>query len=248
MDTKITEIEILIDKLNLLFNSVKSDGQLDKFEIELLKKYVRQLQEKLDSLGEPNKQENKREINVIPIIPVEKVIPKVLPDEIVPPVIFKEEKQEKENEEPIGQVIQPEKEIPKVIENPYAEKKKEEIKPLVEEHKKPIHKLKETAEEELNKALNVKLASNKKTLAERIHSHKAKEITSVIDLNDKLFFIKELFNGDVNGYALVLKKINAMNSFEEVKKYIQNELSSQFNFSEEESVERFLEVVKLKFE
>lgn len=37
MDTKITEIEILIDKLNLLFASVKSDGQLDKFEVELLK-------------------------------------------------------------------------------------------------------------------------------------------------------------------------------------------------------------------
>jgi len=39
-----------------------------------------------------------------------------------------------------------------------------------------------------------------------------------------------------------------MNSFEEVKKYIQNELSTQYNFSEKESVERFLEVVKLKFE
>lgn len=248
MDTKITEIEILIDKLNLLFASVKSDGQLDKFEVELLKKYVRQLQDKLDSISEGTQQEKKPEINVVPIIPAEKVVPKVLPEEIVPPIIFKEEKPEKEIIAPVEKIITAEKEIPKVMVNPYAEKIKEEIKPVVEEQKKPIHKLKENAEEELNKALNVKLASNKKTLAERIHSHKAKEITSVIDLNDKLFFIKELFKGDVNGYSAVLKSINSMNSFEEVKKYIQNELSSQYNFSEEESVERFLEVVKLKFE
>ncbi len=251
MDTKITEIEILIDKLNLLFASVKSDGQLDKFEVELLKKYVRQLQDKLDSISEGTQQEKKPEINVVPIIPIipaEKVVPKVLPEEIVPPIIFKEENPEKEIVAPVEKIITAEKEIPKVMVNPYAEKIKEEIKPVVEEQKKPIHKLKENAEEELNKALNVKLASNKKTLAGRIHSHKSKEITSVIDLNDKLFFIKELFKGDVNGYSAVLKTINSMNSFEEVKKYIQNELSSQYNFSEEESVERFLEVVKLKFE
>ena len=139
MDTKITEIEILIDKLNLLFASVKSDGQLDKFEVELLKKYVRQLQDKLDSISEGTQQEKKPEINVVPIIPIipaEKVVPKVLPEEIVPPIIFKEENPEKEIVAPVEKIITAEKEIPKVMVNPYAEKIKEEIKPVVQEQKK----------------------------------------------------------------------------------------------------------------
>ncbi len=248
MDTKITEIEILIDKLNLLFNSVKSDGQLDKFEIELLKKYVQQLQEKLNTLSVVHKEDIKPEVTVSPILPVEPIIPKELPEEIKPQLTVKEVPMEKENLIPEKKIISLEKENPVVIENPYLKIKNEEIKPLAEDQKKPIHKLKENAGSELNKALNNKLSNNKKTLAERIHSHKAKEINSVIDLNDKLFFIKELFKGDANGYSVVLKKINSMQSFDEVKKYIQNELSSQYNFTEEESVERFLEVVKLKFE
>jgi hypothetical protein len=49
MDTKITEIEILLDKLNLLFASIKNDGVIDKVEMELLRKYVQQLQDKLNT-------------------------------------------------------------------------------------------------------------------------------------------------------------------------------------------------------
>lgn len=244
MDTKITEIEILLDKLNLLFNSVKSDGQLDKVEIELLKKYVNQLQDKLNAISHARKSD-------IPVTPVTQIIsdpPANIPKVIVPDVKLKEEVPVIENSIPVEKTIVPEKEELKIHDTPVAEIKKEEIRTVVNEEKKPIHKLKEVASDELNKALNIKLSSNKKTLAERIHSSKAKEITSVIDLNDKLFFIKELFKGDANGYSAVLKKINAMGSIDEVKKYIQDDLTSQYNFSDKESVDRFLEVVKLKFE
>ncbi len=239
MDTKITELEIMIDKLNILFQSVKSDGELDKFEIELLKKYVLQMQEKLNAWQVVQPPTLKIEKTEIPaIIQVEPQ------QEINATEIIKIEEKPLEKEV-VDQEI--EKEI-QIYNPPVVELKLDLNPPKQKEEKKLVEKLRDLSDDEKNKALNVKLSSNKKTLAERIQSSKAKDIISVIDLNDKLFFIKDLFSGDVDGYNSVLKKINTMLTFEEVKGYIKNDVSKQYDFSEEESVDRFLEVVKMKFE
>ncbi|MFI5171049.1 MAG: hypothetical protein ACHQFW_01595 [Chitinophagales bacterium] len=247
MDIKLTEIEITIDKLNLLFNSAKEDGALDKVEIELLKKYVQQLLDKLNAYSSEKILKN----NETPIVREEKrehIKNYESPPEIVVPI--QENKEEKK-------IISENKKNDEINIKAFEEKgkiepeiKKEIIQPPVFEEKKPIARInKETKlKDKFNTELNTKSIGDKKTLAEKLVSHKAKDLKSVIDLNDKLFFIKRLFKGDKDAYDNVIRNINSMSGFTQVKSYIETNLSAQFNWNDTPAVERFLEVVQLKYE
>ena len=119
MDTKITEIEILLDKLNLLFESVKNDGAIDKVELELLKKYVQQLQNKLN------------EADTNPVAP-KVIIPEIKTPEIKPivetPVVEVKQPEIKQPEVKVVQEVI--KETPQVIE-------KIETPPVIEKIETP---------------------------------------------------------------------------------------------------------------
>ncbi len=70
-----------------------------------------------------------------------------------------------------------------------------------------------------------------------------------IGLNDKLAFIKHLFNGEVLDYDRVLSQLNTSSSFEEAESLIQNVVKPDYNNwkDKEEFETRFMEILESKF-
>lgn len=75
---------------------------------------------------------------------------------------------------------------------------------------------------------------------------KVSDIRSAITLNDKLFFIKELFNDDEEQYRLSIERLNEMHTLEEAIDYIRG----AFPEWEEDSngVYRFLMIMRRRYD
>ena len=69
------------------------------------------------------------------------------------------------------------------------------------------------------------------------------------DLNDKLAFIKHLFDGKVEDYERVISQVNTSENFIEASKLIQNIVKPDYNnwIGKEAYEERFMEIVETKF-
>lgn len=267
MDAKITRIEVLLDKLNLLFAQVKEDGHLDKLERELMQKYTAQLVDLLDekpfvTIPPISKPELKKEDTVIPPVmqlPTENelpetehkkpeaIIPETTPEIIAPKHSIMPEAIEEVSELKQEKIAQEEtQEIPPVQENKVIREVPKDI-PV----KKPL--VKSNADdhdpEEYNTGLNSKLSgqANKKTLADKIISHKAKDLKSIIDLNERILLTKGLFANDKEAYEAAIKSLNAMTGFPEAEKYITQHLQAKYGWKDKEAVAHLIEVVRLKF-
>ena len=85
----------------------------------------------------------------------------------------------------------------------------------------------------------------KKTLNDAL---KGKALT--FGLNDKIAFIKHLFNGNNEDFERVVSQINTSQSFEEVSTLIQNIVKPDYNHWEgkEEFEKRFMGIIQSKFE
>ena len=71
-----------------------------------------------------------------------------------------------------------------------------------------------------------------------------------IGLNDKIAFIKHLFDGKSEDYDRVLSQINTTNSFQDAKTFIYNIVKPDYNnwLDKEDVEERFMEIIESKFE
>ncbi len=70
-----------------------------------------------------------------------------------------------------------------------------------------------------------------------------------IGLNDRLAFIKHLFEGQTEDYTRVLSQINTMDNFEEAKSFIKGKVKPDYNHwtNKEEYSERFMTIVEKSF-
>jgi len=70
-----------------------------------------------------------------------------------------------------------------------------------------------------------------------------------IGLNDRLAFIKHLFNGNVEDYTRVLSQINTMQSFDQADAFIKGKIKPDYNYwlQKEEYSERFMSIVEKSF-
>jgi hypothetical protein len=71
-----------------------------------------------------------------------------------------------------------------------------------------------------------------------------------IGLNDKLAFIKHLFEGKSEDYDRVVSQINSMNNFVDIKNLIENKVKPDYNNwdGKEEYEARFMHLIESKFE
>lgn len=92
--------------------------------------------------------------------------------------------------------------------------------------------------------------------ANKVDSNKQKSLndrfkgTSLnIGLNDKLAFIKHLFDGKTEDYERVISQVNTSGSFIEASKLIQKIVKPDYNnwIGKEEVEERFMEIIESKF-
>ena len=82
---------------------------------------------------------------------------------------------------------------------------------------------------------------------ENVNDQFAKSLS--LDLNDRLAFIKELFNDDKINYERVISQIITFESWSEVTKFLNTKVKIEYNNWEgkEEVVERFLYILKNNF-
>ena len=143
--------------------------------------------------------------------------------------MFEHMPKEPEPEEPIFEKITPkEVEIPAAIEFETITSGFEEIPEF-----EPIEDAQKREEASEKKSLNDKL--------------KGKRLN--IGLNDKLAFIKHLFEGQNEDYDRVISQINTTNSLEEAQKLILEYVKPDYNNwnGKEEYEARFMEIVEGKF-
>ena len=70
-----------------------------------------------------------------------------------------------------------------------------------------------------------------------------------IGLNDRIAFIKQLFDGSTDDYTRVLSQINSMTTFQESVSFVENNIKPDYNNWEgkEEYVDRFLSIIEKRF-
>lgn len=98
-------------------------------------------------------------------------------------------------------------------------------------------------------------SNTEKLLKDKKISEKPKSINDAIKgslkigLNDRLAFIKHLFDGSVDDYQRVLSQLNTLETFEEADTFINGKVKPDYNNWEdkEEYKERFMNVVEKRF-
>ena len=71
-----------------------------------------------------------------------------------------------------------------------------------------------------------------------------------IGLNDKIAFIKHLFDGKIEDYDRVISQLNTIGTFTDAKRFIDDIVKPDYNNwdNQEEFETRFMEIVESKFE
>jgi len=85
--------------------------------------------------------------------------------------------------------------------------------------------------------------SGKKDISSQQQNKPILDLTRAIGINDKFFFIKELFNGDSELYGNTLRKLNQFNDITAAMIFIHENFSWK---SDNEAASRFIELVRRK--
>jgi hypothetical protein len=172
-----------------------------------------------------------------------------------------EEKPEIKEDKIVHNLEETEKEAPKVvqfvaeeeIEQPFDEleqimfsEKEEAIEK--KDSETIVETKKSTLEEELKDTISIDVAANlfdmpvQKSLNDRLVG------TINIGLNDRIAFVKNLFNGSQEDYNRVVSQLNTFKTEKEAKKFIHKMVKPDYDWSKQEELEtRFMEIVERKF-
>lgn len=119
---------------------------------------------------------------------------------------------------------------------------------LEEPKEEKIEKKLPSLEEELQDTIAVDVVADlfentpKKSLNDKLHGD------IQIGLNDRIAFVKNLFNGSQEDFNRVVSQLNTFKTEKEVKKFINKLVKPKYNWAgKEEFEERFLAIVERKF-
>ncbi|PZD77401.1 hypothetical protein [Mesonia sp. K7] len=171
-------------------------------------------------------------------------------DEVFDEIIPKEDKKAQEDFLGIGGIHYDD--LPQFEEK--ASAKKETPKVETKESKKQEEnssktEKKETQKEENNSENDKQVKHNEKFSGKSSLNDRLKKGIQ-IGLNDRLAFIKHLFDGNTEDYNRVISQLNTIASTEEAKSFIETNVKPDYNgwYNKEEYENRFLEVIENKFD
>ncbi len=85
--------------------------------------------------------------------------------------------------------------------------------------------------------------------APRYGSAKVTDLRSAISLNDKLVFIRELFNGYSLAYSEAIEIVNRTTSMDEARKFLEQNYAAKNNWeAKQEAVNKLYEILQRKFD
>lgn len=222
---------ILLEKISALYKNMSVDaGSISEIEKDLMRAYLRQFYEQFMPQGQQQGQEQEEPPTVLDL-PVERKerkkpeAPKPVKEPKAPPPHIYAEEDDDEEESPAPRII-PVPDPPKpqrVKEKPPREKvveSEEELETLFEHHqaKELSEKLSELPIQDLNKAMG---------------------------LNEKIFTINELFDGDQDAFKQVIQVLNGFRSFDDAKDYLVKEAAFRYNWAHPEKKNKAKNFIKL---
>ncbi len=213
-----------------------------------LKETKEELLEKVTQAFETKENRFVAEISTEESITVEEKVLHSLVDESGDEEIIQEIKQEVIIEEKIAVKVE------ETLEQPFDEL--EEIifsKPKIEESylsdviRVEVNKTK-TLEEELQDTFSVDLMADLFENAQPKSLNDKFAANIQIGLNDRIVFVKNLFNNQQEDYNRVISQLNTFKSVNEAKEFIDKMVKPDYNWSKQEELEaRFLEIIERKF-
>ncbi|SDR66295.1 hypothetical protein SAMN05216503_0145 [Polaribacter sp. KT25b] len=216
--------EELVEKVEQAFE-VKENSNVDEKDAEEFILIEEKVMYNLVDESEEEKQEIKQEVVI-----EEKVAPKVeeileQPFDELEEIIFSETK----------------------IEEPKTEEAKPEEPYINDVVMVEVNKTK-TLEEELQDTFSVDLMADLFDNAQPKSLNDKFAANIQIGLNDRIAFVKNLFNNQQEDYNRVISQLNTFKSVKEAKEFIIKMVKPDYNWSNHEELEaRFLEIIERKF-
>lgn len=105
-----------------------------------------------------------------------------------------------------------------------------------------------TLEEELKDTIPVDVMANLFEMAQPVSLNDALTKNIQIGLNDRIAFVKNLFDGSQEDFNRVVSQLNSFKTEKEAIKFINKMVKPDYNWSEQEEFEaRFMEIIQRKF-
>ena len=227
------QAKIILNKINALFKNLSIDeGNIASIEKELMLNYVRQLYEAFLDIDEAAPKSKKTtalkeepELEVVkpktePKPKIEYKPPKIIeiPDSLKDLTEDAPAPSPKPKPEPIPEPV-PEPPKPKATPAPVSSASTVDIDSLLE-HKQA------------------------KELSEKLSERPIQDLSKALSINDRLYFMNELFGKDQNALSNALKDLNQYTRLEEAKPYL-SELAGKYDWLDKEKKETAVNFIKL---
>lgn len=122
----------------------------------------------------------------------------------------------------------------------YVETKEPEV---IVQMQEPVQATQKTT---INDLISSQVAST--TMASRFNQNSVSDLKAIISLNDKLLFIKDLFNGYSLAYSEAIELVNRYDSFESADNFLKHNYAIKNKWeSKPETVEKFYELLSRRF-
>jgi hypothetical protein len=125
------------------------------------------------------------------------------------------------------------------------EKPQEEVKPI--ENESPVKATEQEAPSlTLNEMLSAQTSQN--TVSGQFNQRQVKDLKSLISLNDKLQFVRDLFNGYSLAYSEAIELINRFDNFDAADNFLKQNYAVKNNWAEKQDVaDKFYEILNRRF-
>jgi hypothetical protein len=231
-----------LHKINNFDSWDKPKGKLTKIEKDILLEYIRKMYKAVfdDSVVV----ETKEIINLPPVIETQKIV-----KEQESKVIDIDEQNEIQTTVNVQEKVAEIKQEIKIEEIPV------KVEEIVLESKPVENKVEESKSKALHTGFSDEFMSifkdfTSKELSEKLSMLPVKDLKKAFGLNEKIFTINELFNGDSANFDKVLDEMNQLNSVAEAKEYIIINIANRFKWDNDHKIkkaEQFFRTIRRRY-
>ena len=246
LNTALEEMEIVLNELNEQFETIKKNKvRVPQIEIDIIMATMRRLYESVSHL---HKHRPAEQVELEEEVQIVAEVVSDAPEAIVEEIAFTDELADYEK---ITNDFQEEIDaLEESVQNEYEEEKAETA--VAEVEKKETEKSKPSLllqfEDEIF-SVNDSVAQKgeDKSLVNKLNNTRIENLKSAIGINDKFYFINELFSGNSQAYEDVIYTLNNFKRFEEAMQYTST-LKHKYDWSTEtEAYQKLTHFLERKF-
>lgn len=247
-----TNAKLTLEKINRLFKSMEMDAEhISRIERDLMLSYIQQLYELfLDANAAPSK--STKSYDAPPAAPKKEIKPEPTPREqpsYTPPP--RPESRPMDPPEEVSSPYSPPPPPPREETPPSPPPRQEETprEPPRQQAPQPVYTPSSNRgdDDEVDTLFEQEQA---RELADKLGSAPLSDLTRAFSINDRLYFINELFGRDQQNFVDTLRRLNELRSFDEAKQYLAQEVARKYDWTKKEkkaTAKAFIKTVRRKF-